>query len=65
MPRKLTTRQASAMAKARANNRGGRPRKPTRCPKCKAPCPSYRLAQVHCVDGRDQSTIDAGRTEGK
>ena len=48
MPRKLTTRAARKMAAARKVYRGGRPRKPTPCPKCGSPCESARRAQAHC-----------------
>jgi hypothetical protein len=48
MPRKLTTREARAMAAARENKRGGRPRVPTACPKCGAACKTARGAQAHC-----------------
>jgi hypothetical protein len=46
--RKLTTRHARAMAALRKTNGGGRPRKPTACPKCGAECESARKAQAHC-----------------
>jgi len=46
--RKLTTRAARKMAGARKHFRGGRPRKPTPCPKCGAACPSARAALGHC-----------------
>jgi hypothetical protein len=46
--RNLTTRTARKMAAARKTYGGGRPTKPTPCPKCGAECPSARKAQAHC-----------------
>jgi hypothetical protein len=48
MSRKLTARTARKMAAARKHCRGGRPRKPTPCPKCGVPCDSARRALAHC-----------------
>jgi hypothetical protein len=48
MARLLTRRAARRMAAARKIHRGGRPRKPTACPKCGAPCDSARRALGHC-----------------
>jgi hypothetical protein len=48
MPRNLTTRAAREMAAARKSYGGGRPKIPTRCPKCHVPCASARKAQAHC-----------------
>jgi hypothetical protein len=45
---KLTTRQARKLASMRKTHAGGRPRKPTACPRCQAPCDSARQAQAHC-----------------
>jgi hypothetical protein len=46
--RALTTRTARKMAAKRKTKAGGRPRKPTDCPKCGAGCASYRKAMGHC-----------------
>ena len=46
---KLNPRQARAMSRKRKTFGGGRPRKPTPCPKCGAMCPGHRLALVHCA----------------
>lgn len=50
MPRKkLTKTKAREMANSpKRAHRGGRPRKPTPCPKCTTLCDSYRKAQAHC-----------------
>lgn len=49
MPRKLTPSQALQMALSPKRKRaGGRPRKPTACPKCGAQCESARKALGHC-----------------
>jgi hypothetical protein len=46
--RKLTTKTARDMQSARKTRAGGRPKKPTHCPKCRQLCPGARLANVHC-----------------
>lgn len=46
--RELTKSKAREMASLRENNRGGRPKIPTPCPKCATVCDSYRKAQAHC-----------------
>ncbi|MGD0522645.1 MAG: hypothetical protein ABSA48_15420 [Terracidiphilus sp.] len=46
--RNLTTRQARKMAAARKSYCGGRPAKPTPCPKCGTLCDSARKALGHC-----------------
>jgi hypothetical protein len=48
MARNLSPSQAREMAAARKTNAGGRPRKPTPCPKCGKRCKSARQAQGHC-----------------
>jgi hypothetical protein len=49
MARALTSAVARKLSHLRTVHRGGRPKKPTACPKCGKPCPGARLAQVHCA----------------
>jgi hypothetical protein len=49
MRKKLTTRTARKMNAARKTHGGGRPKVPTRCPRCQTPCPSRIQALAHCL----------------
>lgn len=46
--RKLSTRRARRMARARKTHGGGRPKVPRHCPKCGVACASTRAALGHC-----------------
>ena len=48
MARKMTKEQATDAQAHRQSKKGGRPPIKTRCEKCRAMCPSYRAAQLHC-----------------
>lgn len=48
MPRKLTAKEARRIVAQRKTKRGGRPLKPTLCPRCQTLCAGYTLARVHC-----------------
>lgn len=49
MPRKIDSAEAIRMASLRLTRSGGRPAKPTKCPKCGEEQRSYAAARGHCV----------------
>jgi hypothetical protein len=48
MPKITATYAARKLAAQRRHHRGGRPKKPTACPKCGQECPGFEEARRHC-----------------